>query len=87
MCTYTLLSLDGENEKNAKTNHSFSFPPSRSRSFPGKRPLTEEIRLKTCASLDYTVFPYNQGTPVYSQGNLFEILGTPMNAAHGGDQT
>jgi len=40
-------------------------------------PLTEEIRLTTFESPDYTVFPYNRGTPIYSHKNWYEILGTP----------
>ena len=35
----------------------------------------KEIRLEIFRSPDYTVFPYNQGTPVYSSRNLFVILG------------
>jgi len=38
-------------------------------------PLTEEMRLKIFGSPDYTVVPYNQGTPVYSREKKFrEIL-------------
>ena len=40
-------------------------------------PLTEDIWLK-CGSADYTFFPYNQGSPVYSRENLFKILGSPV---------
>ena len=36
------------------------------------RPLTDKIRLKTLIGCpDYTVFLYNQGTPVYSRETLF----------------
>jgi len=50
-------------------------------------PLTEEIRLQIFASpdymvkfgsADYTVLPYNQGTPVFFRENVFEISGTPV---------
>jgi len=41
-------------------------------------PHTEEVRLKIFGSPDYTVSPYNQGTPVLLSENLFEFLGTPV---------
>jgi len=41
-------------------------------------PLTEEMWLERFGSPDYTVVPYNRGTPVYSCENLFEILGIPV---------
>ena len=41
-------------------------------------PHTEEIRVKIFGSPDYTVSPYNQGTPVFFRENLFKFLGTPV---------
>ena len=41
-------------------------------------PLTEQIRLRILGSPNYTFFPYNKVTPVYSRDNLTDILGTPV---------
>jgi len=40
-------------------------------------PLTEEIRLKTFGSPDYTVLPYNLGTPFTPVKHCFNFWGLP----------